>query len=231
MALASFSSLAWHLLTRVGEAQILLPAMAATLVWLSLHARSRPLAWRWLSGTVAATALTTATKIAFIGFGLGFAPLDFSGLSGHAMFSSSLLPLMIALLLLHSPQARLRAIDLLPGAALALLIAVSRVRLGAHSWSEVVLGGSLGCAVNLWVLAAPGGAQRPPRAPHAATWLLAGWLLALPVGAPQAQTHAWVTALSLKVSGHSRPYTREQMRRAYRDRHGCFGPGLQRGSA
>jgi hypothetical protein len=132
--------IAWYLLTRLGEAQILLPAMLALLLWLAAQPATRPLAWRWALGTLLATAITTATKIAFIGFGVGIARIDFSGLSGHAMFAASLLPLMVALLRAQG-GARLSAGSLLPGALLALLIAVSRVRVGAHSWSEVLLGG------------------------------------------------------------------------------------------
>jgi membrane-associated phospholipid phosphatase len=212
--------IAWYLLTRLGEAQILLPAMLALLLWLAAQPATRPLAWRWALGTLLATAITTATKIAFIGFGVGIARIDFSGLSGHAMFAASLLPLMVALLRAQG-GARLSAGSLLPGALLALLIAVSRVRVGAHSWSEVLLGGCLGLAVSLWVLATPGGAHRPAQRPRGAAWALAGWLLLLPLVAPRSLSHDWVTALSLRMSGHPLPYTREQMRLEHRRRLGA----------
>ena len=44
---------AWSLLTRLGEAQILLPAMLAALLWLALLARTPRTAWWWLAGTAA----------------------------------------------------------------------------------------------------------------------------------------------------------------------------------
>lgn len=205
----------WYLLTRLGEAQILLPAMLAMLLWLAGQPATRPVAWRWGLGTLAAATVTTATKVAFIGFGLGIARIDFSGLSGHAMFAASLLPWMVALLWARG-GTQVTARSLLPGAALALLIAISRVLVGAHSWSEVVLGGGLGLAVSLWVLATPGGACRPAKRPQLGAWALAAWLLLLPLGAPRSHSHDWVTALSLRLSGHPLPYTREQMRREHR---------------
>ncbi|MEX8495987.1 phosphatase PAP2 family protein [Sphaerotilus sp.] len=202
----------WHLLTRLGEAQILLPVMAAMLAWLVFHPTSRPLAWRWCTGTAAAALLTTGTKVAFIGFGWGLASIDFTGFSGHAMFSAAILPWLLALLPLYR-RPRVTGLDLLPGAGLALLIAVSRVEVGAHSWSEVVLGGLLGWGISLWTLAVPGGAQRPTQVSKLAVALTTAWLLLLPVHAPASHSHGWVTSLSLRIARHSHPYTREHLQR------------------
>ncbi|NRT57901.1 phosphatase PAP2 family protein [Sphaerotilus uruguayifluvii] len=196
----------WPLITRLGEAQILLPLMGVLLLRLMLHAPSRALAWRWLGGTTLAALLTTASKVAFLGFGLGLASVDFTGFSGHSMFSAAVLPWLIALL--RVPASRpLRAVHLLPGLLLAALIAVSRVEVGAHSWSEVITGHLLGLAVSAWVLPRrlvplpqPGRAWLAP--------LLLGALLWLPLQAPPTRTHDLVIRLSLWVSGHERPHER-----------------------
>ena len=58
-------ALAWHLLTRLGELQLLLPVLLAA-TW-SLRRAAPRLAGRWLAAAAAAIALTTATKIAFLG--------------------------------------------------------------------------------------------------------------------------------------------------------------------
>lgn len=202
---------AWQLFTRLGEAQILLPAAAVALVALLRDAPGRRLAAWWLGLGAAATLLTTATKVAFIGWGVGSAALDFTGISGHAMFAALVYPLLLAALAPSAP-APLRpppTLALVLGAALAIAVGLSRVRVQAHSWSEVILGLALGgaaCAIALWRTQAP---QRrlTPWLPVAA----ALWLVITPAVAPPSQTHPMVTRLALALAGHERPYTRAQL--------------------
>ncbi|MGS0754580.1 hypothetical protein ACVBEH_07590 [Roseateles sp. GG27B] len=80
------SSSFWLLLTRLGEAQILFPLAAAAAAWLWLRAEQATLARRWVLCLCLSTALTTASKLAFIGWGLGWAA-RFHRHSGHAMVS------------------------------------------------------------------------------------------------------------------------------------------------
>lgn len=206
----SVSHEAWSLLTRLGEAQILLPAMAAGLLWLWRVPATRPLAVAWLGATALAAALTTATKVAFIGWGLGSAALDFTGISGHAMFSAAVLPVLARIVAGQAatpwPRRAMAA-----GLVLAALVAVSRVHTGAHSGSEAVLGFLLGAAASLLAL-------RGTLAPRTPTprWLLAGlaaWMLATPMQMPASTTHDQVVSLSLKLSGRDRPHTRGELHR------------------
>jgi membrane-associated phospholipid phosphatase len=206
----------WHALTRLGEAQILLPAALLAALELLRHATTRALAWSWMTMLAITVLATTATKVAFIGWGLGVPEWNFTGVSGHTMLSAAIYPLLFGALTLGRSQ-RVRVVALLFGAALALLVGVSRVKVGAHSSSEVIAGWVLGGAVNLaaWVL------LRVPRAPIGA-WVpaaLAVWLLIMPVHAPAAATHSMVTRLALSLSGHQRPYTRADMLREWR--HGA----------
>ncbi|MEX8520949.1 MAG: phosphatase PAP2 family protein [Leptothrix sp. (in: b-proteobacteria)] len=164
-----------------------------------------------------AALLTTLSKVAFIGFGLGVAGIDFTGMSGHAMFAAAILPWVLDLLL-QGRRPSVPGVDLLPGAVLALLVAVSRVHVGAHSWSEALLGSALGRAVTWWVWAAQATLQRTQSFPLTASALLATWLLLLPVHAPPSRCNGWVRGLSLRVSGHDRPYTRERMLRKHQRR-------------
>src|SRR6476661_1782264 len=89
-----FSHAAWQLVTRFGEAGILIPCALLLAGWLALATRD----WRpvlgWLMPLAAAVALTTASKIAFLGFGLGIARLDFTGFSGHSMFAAAVYPML-----------------------------------------------------------------------------------------------------------------------------------------
>jgi len=209
----------WAAIRRLGEAQILLPAFLGGVLWLLLapagrglpavagEARreqpSRDSARAWLSGVVAATGLTTASKVAFLGFGIGSMALDFTGFSGHAMYSMAILPVLAALV--AGPRGAAM------GVLLALAVLVSRVELHAHSWSEALSGALIGGAVASWTLARY---LREPSTRRAPWWLplaLAGWLTLLPWRAPPSRTHGLVVAMSLWLADRSEPYTRQEL--------------------
>jgi len=214
-------ALFWLAVTRLGEAQILLPAFCAGALWLAFarpagargrlaqgnaHAHDHPArdsAWRWVAAITATTALTTASKIAFLGYGIGSATLDFTGFSGHSMFSMSILPVLAAIV-----AGRAGAVA---GVLLALLITVSRIEVGAHSWSEALSGMALGALAAWWALTLylshPGAVRAPWWLPLA----LVAWLTLLPSHAPPSRTHDLVVAVSMKLSGRTRPYTRFEL--------------------
>ncbi|WP_395701656.1 phosphatase PAP2 family protein [Aquabacterium sp.] len=212
----SAGGLAWQIVTRLGEAQLLLPAMAATVLWLVLRRDAWRLALCWLLATGAAASLTTASKVAFIGYGVGYAPWDFTGFSGHAMFAAAVLPVMCRLAEGSLPE-RWHGHGLAFGYALAALVAASRVPVLAHSWSEALSGYALGAmasAVTLWAAQAPRLRFSP--------WLLGALALGLSLGvaqAPPSRTHDMVTRLSLALSRRPQPYTRLQMHRDFRRQH------------
>lgn len=203
---------AWHLFTRLGEAQILLPMLLAVMAWFVARLKAFAVARTWLLCIAAATLLTTLTKIAFIGWGMGYAPLDFTGISGHAMFAAAVMPVLAATVA-STATARQRRFALAVGYALAALVAWSRVHIGAHSGSEAVSGWLLGAAASGCALA---WAEAPHT--HAPKALLLGalvWLAVTPVGAPPSPTHGWVTRIALALSGHQQPYTRQMMLHRY----------------
>lgn len=204
---------AWHLVTRLGEAQILLPAMLVAVLWLVLVVRSTRMALWWLAGTALAASITTATKVAFFGYEVGYAPLDYTGISGHATFAAAVLP-VLAGILAGSANARWQRAAVAASYGLAALVAYSRLRVGAHSGVETTAGlalGSLASALALNANRLP--AVRPPY------WLGVGltlWMLSLPFGAPPSPTHGWVVRLSLAVSNRTEPYSRSLMHRDHR---------------
>ncbi|MED5620988.1 phosphatase PAP2 family protein [Ideonella sp. BN130291] len=207
---------AWLLITRLGEAQILLPALLAVLTWFVLRLGALRVAATWLLCVSVAVGLTTITKVAFLGWGIGYAPWNFTGISGHAMFAAAVLPVLGATLAATAAPAS-RPLAAVIALALAALIAYSRVQVGAHSPSEALAGWMLGAvASTLAVLLA-----RAPHS-HAPKALMLGlvlWLLLTPASAPRSRTHDWVTRLSLALSGHSQPYTRQMMLERYRLEH------------
>lgn len=199
---------AWQAVARLGEAQILLPALAVACAWLAWRSGAGRLAAWALGLTALVTAITTATKVAFIGFEVGFAPWDYTGVAGHSMFAAAAWPVLVAVAL---PQgaARWRGAALAVAYALAALVSVSRIVTGAHSPAEVVLGFALGAGASALALRfGPLPRRRPPVALPA---LLLAWMVAAPAGAPPSRTHGWVTTLALEVSGRPEPYTREMM--------------------
>lgn len=200
--------LAWQVVTRLGEAQLLLPAMALASAWLLWrHGAYRLVACWWVATAVAAL-VTTATKLAFIGWGWGSAALDFTGLSGHAMFAAAILPVLGRV-----AEGRLapawHGAGLAGGLLLAAAVAVSRVPVRAHSWSEVLGGAALGLAATAATL---GWAHAPRIRISAWLPLLVAAGLSLGVAqAPPSRTHGWVTALALQLAGHQQPWTRDRL--------------------
>lgn len=203
------ASVFWHTVSRLGEAQILLPAALGMCWWLARRDDARPLAQHWLAWIAAAALLTTATKIAFLGWGVGSAALDFTGISGHAMFAAAVYPPLFHLMAATRGARRPHA--WIAGAALAALIAVSRVMLHAHSWSEVAIGALVGAAASASALQL----GRMPRS--AIPWwmpaVIGCWLVATPVRAPASTTHDMVTRLALKLSGRPAPFARAELMR------------------
>jgi hypothetical protein len=158
--------------------------------------------------------------VAFIGYGLGVAALDFTGFSGHAMFAAAVLPPLLRLAGGNLSPGGQRATVVL-GYALAAAIAVSRVMVQAHSWSEAGSGFALGAAASglaLWA------GQTPPL--RLARWLpvvLACWVTLGVTAAPPSRTHDWVTRLALAQSGRTEPYRRAQMHHEQRLRQQRLG--------
>jgi membrane-associated phospholipid phosphatase len=200
----------WHFITRLGEAQYLLPAALWSCLALLRHDSTRSLAYRWLQTLLAATILTTASKIAFIGWGLGIAQWNFTGVSGHAMFASAVFPLLVATLTSRLPPGW-QKMAVVFSFALVIAIGISRLMVGAHSVSEVLAGLLLGSAASAFAMAHVG----LPRATlnFYVPLVVVVWLVVAPLQAPQYQTHSLVTRLALLLSGHEKPYTRSEMMR------------------
>ena len=211
----------WHLITRLGEVQILLPAAVVAALVLAARRDSWPTVTLWLSLLGVAVLLTLASKLAFMGWGLGLPAFNFSGISGHAMMAAALYPLLLTSLVpTQSPSARW--LVLCAGILLALLVGVSRVFVGAHSWSEVIAGLSVGGAVTAAMLIGcglPRGLARLSTAATVAVPLsMALWLTMMPTSGPAFSSHSMITQWSLQLSGRSTPYTRGEMLRQHRQR-------------
>lgn len=211
----------WYWITRFGELGIVLPLAIGVAIWMLVAARSTQPALAWLVPLGAAAFLTTVSKIAFIGFGIGLPSINFTGFSGHSMFAAAIYPVLAYAIANRRAATRGRtgqrwiwfAVAL--GYALALLIAQSRVMIRAHSYSEVVLGWALGAAASaaaLWWL-------RHTPSHLRARWIgagILGWLVVMPLQAAPSRSHDLVTRIALTIADRERPYTRADMQRRAR---------------
>ena len=196
---------AWQVITHLGSASLLLPVMA--IVAIALWRAGQRAALRvWLLAFAVAVALTLATKIAFLGWGLGIATLDFTGISGHTLLACSVLPLLFGWLL--AGERRFSA----TGAGLGLLagglVGASRFALDTHSVSEVVVAWLFGLAVcSLSLRALEATAQRPWFARLSPLLLLLSFNATASTYLP---SHEFEIRIALLLSGRDRHYTRQQ---------------------
>lgn len=195
----------WTTVTGFGGSTVMMPAAAAFATWLLLGGAWRTALW-WCGLFGAGLAVVVASKIAFIGWGIGIQALDFTGFSGHAMRAMAVIPVLFYLVLQNASVAT-RTVGVLGGLLLGLLICASRIVLEVHSVAEAVSGGILGSAVSLGFIAISSKLEKPllNRALMAAT--IVG-LVAMSYAEPVPSQSLLVRA-ALSLSGHDKPYTRE----------------------
>lgn len=198
-------------ITRLGEMGIVLPLAAVFTLWMAHTTRAVGPVLRWLLPLGLAVGITSVSKIAFIGWGLGIAALDFTGFSGHSMFSAAIYPVLA-----YSLAPHLRRNALLAGYGLAALIAWSRVHIEVHSWSEVVAGFALGASASGWTVwrMAQAPAHPLPGTPRWVLLGLLGWLAVMPLHAAPSRSHDMVTRLALQLSAHEHAFKRADLHAA-----------------
>ena len=194
----------WHHLTDLGSLNVTAPIAVAIAAWLGV-AHCVRLAASWTAIFLAAMSLVVASKLAFLGWGIGVQSLDFAGLSGHAARAAAVFPVALGLLL-HRQSSRLRNQGVLAGALIGVAVAVSRVVVGAHSVSEAASGCLLGLAAALLFIdrARSANSFRPGPILVAITLSL---MLLLPKIDPR-MSHQWLVAAALALSGSDRVYQR-----------------------
>ncbi|KQP49347.1 phosphatase PAP2 family protein [Pseudorhodoferax sp. Leaf274] len=201
----------WTTVTHLGNSALLLPAGLVLALWL-LKTRHGPLALAWALSFGTAVLLVLASKLAFMGWGIGSAALDFTGISGHATVSTAVFTMGAWLLAAGHPWRR-QALAIAAGLLVGLLVSISRVVLHAHSVSEVVAGFGLGAAAAVLPIAWMAGRTLRLRQ----RWVpmaLAGVLGLLPQMGQPAETHGLVQKMALMASSRSEVYTRHMLHAA-----------------
>lgn len=123
--------------TSFADADVTLPVAAATLVVLALLRRF-DLAGAWVVAVGGTLAAILALKLLFGIFVVLGSWMDVASPSGHTV-SATIVWGGVALLMIARPRAALAI-----GTAIAVAIGLTRLGLGAHSVSEVLVGGLVG---------------------------------------------------------------------------------------
>lgn len=197
--------IAWSDISRFGDITITAFAALAIAGWLMAEGEKRlALCWTALFG--GGLGIVVASKMAFIGWGIGIPALDFTGISGHAMRATAALPVLFYLILQKArPAVRVSGAGL--GLLFGVLVGISRVVVHAHSVSESVAGIVLGAAVSLGFLRIAGHSLRRHVLNRLRIAVSMIALLQAPYVNP-APTQQWLTSLTLYVTGHGQPFPR-----------------------
>lgn len=194
----------WTGLSLVGSMAVMGPAGVLVAAWLALGRHVR-LALYWCLLFGAGMAVVVASKMAFMGWGVGIASIGFAGFSGHAMRAAAVLPVLCYVLFKHARPSLLGS-GVAGGAVLAVLIAASRLVLGYHPLSEAASGCLLGFGIA-WIFIR----QAQKKEEFTVNPMLAGLgfcgLLFTPHVEP-VPTEELITRAALYVSGHSHAYSR-----------------------
>jgi len=200
----------WNYVTALGDSSVLLPAAAIIAAWLLAQRGLRRVGAWWVVTYAAAVVMVSASKILYMGWGISPPGLDFVGLSGHSALSILVWTTLGAFLSSGLP-GRWRWAGPAAGLALATVISVSRVELGAHTPSEAVAGVVVGGGL-LWAFLRR--AHVYSARPHAVALLLAA--LAVPLFVDYGDRFPSTTLLARVaevLSGHNHAHTRAELER------------------
>ncbi|BBJ85452.1 phosphatase PAP2 family protein [Raoultella ornithinolytica] len=206
----------WQWVSFFGDSTVLLPSAAAVFMVLFLRRPSRQIAWQWglLFGITGA--IVSASKLAFMGWGIGIRELDFTGFSGHTALSTAFWPIFLWLLCTRGSVA-LRRTAVVMGYLLAGLVGYSRLAIHAHSPSEVIAGLLLGaCGSALFLLLQ----RNSSRAVDAQlSWGGVLSLIIIPVVllniGTKAPTQSLLGEIAVKLGPLEKPFTRSDMHKHF----------------
>jgi len=142
----------WWRLTAFGDSTSILPLAALLAIWLCTRQEFRRSGWLLVTAVLVDGGVVAASKVLYMAWGVHPPGLDFIGLSGHSAMAFLFWPVLGALVAVQ--WGLLRWPGIVAGGVLAACVAASRLGLGVHSPSEVLLGSLWGAAVAasyLWL--------------------------------------------------------------------------------
>jgi membrane-associated phospholipid phosphatase len=195
----------WQFITHLGSASLLLPFFGIALIelWFS---RQKSAIFLWIVALAIGVIVTLISKVLFLGWGIGIASLNFTGISGHAFLATAIIPIVFYSFS-GGFQEKAKNIGFWIGLILSLFVGISRIVLGMHSLSEVVSGWVLGLTVCVFALSAIKFYEKRYSYLHLATMV---FLVALGSTTPNyLPTHDLEIRLALTLSGHEKAFTRD----------------------
>jgi membrane-associated phospholipid phosphatase len=192
----------WSVFTKLADTTVLMPLAVALAAWLAYEGRWRA-AINWLFLFCAGLGIVLISKVAYVGWGIGVASLDFKGFSGHAMRIAAVMPVLCTLLVQSRTKFAVN-LALLFAVCFSIAIGISRLVLHQHSISEVVTGLLLGGAIGFGFLALE--QVRMPMPLNAI--VIASFIMVMTPGlmAKPAPTERWIEDIALYLSGRDQPY-------------------------
>lgn len=194
----------WPLITRLGDSSLLLPAAVFVFAWL-LYRREASKAVLWLALFGTAAGLVVLSKLAYMGWGLGIASWNFTGISGHSMMAGCVLPVLVAQLC-GTRSLGLVAVGL--AALLAVLVGISRLAIGVHSPAEVYAGLALGLGASAAFLGTTR-LQLPTFTPAVLALVLTLSVAQAATGV-RAPTHQLLERIATHLADRDQPFQRGQ---------------------
>ena len=212
----------WTKITNLGDVTIMTVVVAAIAAGFVMERAWRPV-FLWCLLFIAGMGLVVATKIAFLGWGIGIQSLDFEGISGHATRAFAVIP-VLCYLILQRQSAVARMSGVMLGVAVGIAIAISRSVLHFHSVSEIVAGSLLGAMMSAYFIRMLGDA-RPFELSRSLLALALIVVAFTPRHAPiETPTQRWMVGIALYLSGRETPYGRFDHRSAPLAQYGDAGP-------
>jgi membrane-associated phospholipid phosphatase len=191
-------------ISNLGDIGVTTPIAGCIAVFFALRQDWKLTAW-WVILFAFGLSLVVVSKVAFVGWGIGYQELDFTGFSGHAMRAMAIFP-VLGYLVVKKKSIHTQTVFFMLGIGLGLIVGISRQLLNVHSWSEVIAGCVLGLAVSVcFVLILSSSKQfsfyRPLLIIAMVPILMTPYLKPTP-------TQSWIIDFSLYLSGHDQPFTR-----------------------
>ncbi len=135
----------WSFFIGLGDSALTIPLALGIALALAFQRAVRP-ALTWLLAFGIGLAVIAAGKLAFALFGWSLPAFDFYVISGHAMLTAAVYPMLFGSLV-RASSPRMRRMAIITGLALAAAMAVILVTTLQHTLSETLLGSLVGLMV------------------------------------------------------------------------------------
>jgi hypothetical protein len=192
----------WLKFIYLGDTSIMLPAAVAIAASLSA-AKAWRLVFIWSILFLTGLCVVTLSKMAFAGWGVGIPAIGFKTISGHAMLTSAVVPVLFDL----ASQSRAEAIRktaLALSVVFCVLIGLLLAVFDFHSIPEIVMGWMVGVVVSAAFLRAL--ATQPRRLANPAVLMCGVVTFFLVWHARPGMLEHWMIALTMHLAGTDSPY-------------------------